>query len=55
MPEKGDFASAGVIEGDEIVSVNGISLRWGEVFCTFLVIFLVFFFINYFSEVSKTT
>ena len=52
MPEKGDFASAGVIEGDEIVSVNGISLRWEEVFWTSLVIFFSLF---YFSEVSKTT
>ena len=28
MPEKGDFASAGVVEGDEIISVNGIRLRY---------------------------
>ena len=55
VPEKGDFASAGVVEGDEIVSVNGISLRLGEVFWTFLVIYFSFFFINFFLEVSKTT
>ena len=28
VPEKGDFASAGVVEGDEIISVNGIALRY---------------------------
>ena len=27
VPENGDFASAGVVEGDEIISVNGITLR----------------------------
>ena len=36
MPEKGDFASAGVVEGDEIISVNGIGLRyWFEVLDVF--------------------
>ena len=28
VPEKGSFAIAGVVEGDEILSVNGISLRF---------------------------
>ena len=27
VPENGDFASAGVVEGDEIISVNGVTLR----------------------------
>jgi len=28
VPEEGDFASAGVVEGDQIISVNGVALRF---------------------------
>ena len=42
VPENGDFASAGVVEGDEIISVNGITLRLVLFVLKFLFVFFLF-------------
>ena len=43
VPENGDFASAGVVEGDEIISVNGITLRLVLFVLKFLFVFVCLF------------
>ena len=43
VPENGDFASAGVVEGDEIISVNGVTLRLVLFVLKFLFVFVCLF------------